>query len=46
MRLIHSSLLVGAADLGVGAIALPTSGKDLAIHEMTIQLPGGSTERP
>jgi len=36
--------LVGAAVLGLGAFALPTSGKEPATHEMTIQLPGGGTE--
>jgi hypothetical protein len=44
MRLIHTSLLVGAAVLGLGAFALPVVGKDLAIHEMTVQLPGGGSE--
>lgn len=44
MRLIHASLLVGAAVLGLGALALPAAAKDPAIHEMTIQLPGGGTE--
>ena len=44
MRLIHASLLVGAAVLGLGAFALPAVGKDPAPHEITIQLPGGGTE--
>lgn len=44
MRLIHASLLLGAAVLGLGALALPAAGKNPAIHEMTIQLPGGGTE--
>lgn len=44
MRLIHASLLAGAAVLGLGAFALPAVGKDPATHEMTIQLPGGGTE--
>lgn len=44
MRLIHASLLVSAAVLGLGAFALPAVGKDPAIHEMTIQLPRGGTE--
>src|SRR5579863_4512448 len=44
MRLKHASLLVGAAVLGLGAFALPATGKDPALHEMTVQLPGGSTE--
>ena len=44
MRLIHASFLAGAAVLGLGALALPTMAKDPAVHEMTIQLPGGGTE--
>jgi hypothetical protein len=44
MRLIHSSLLVGAAMLGLGAFALPAAGKDPAIHEMTLRLPDGGIE--
>jgi hypothetical protein len=44
MRLMTSSLLVGAAVLGLGALALPASGKEPATHEMTIQLPNGGTE--
>lgn len=44
MRLIHASLLVGAAVLGLGAFALPAASKDPATHEITLQLPGGSTE--
>src|ERR1700744_1980317 len=44
MRLIPASLLVGAAVLGLGAFAHPAAGKDPAVHQMTIQLPGGSTE--
>jgi hypothetical protein len=44
MRLIHASLLVGAAVLGLGELALPAAAKDPAVHEMTIQLPGGGTE--
>jgi hypothetical protein len=44
MRLIHSTLLAGAAVLGLGALALPALGKDPAVHEMTIQLPGGGNE--
>lgn len=40
MRLIHASLLVGAAVLGLGAFALPAVGNDPAPHEITIQLPG------
>ena len=44
MRLIHASLLVGAAVLGLGAFALPAASKDPATHEMTIQLPGGGSE--
>ena len=44
MRLIHASLMVGAAVLGLGAFALPAASKDPAIHEMTLQLPGGGTE--
>lgn len=44
MRLIHASLLVGAAVLSLGALALPAAGKDPAVHEITIKLPGGGTE--
>jgi hypothetical protein len=44
MRLIHASLLVGAAVLGLGALALPATAKDPAAHEMTFQIPGGGTE--
>jgi hypothetical protein len=44
MRLIHTSLLAGAAVLGLSAFALPASGKDPTVHEMTIQLPGGGSE--
>jgi hypothetical protein len=44
MRLMTSSLLVGAAVLGLSAIALPASGKEPATHQMTIQLPDGGTE--
>lgn len=49
MRLITTSLLVGAAVLALGAFALPASGKDpafheITVHEMTIPLPGGGTE--
>ena len=44
MRLIPASLLVGAAVLGLGAFALPAAGKDPAVHQMTLQLPGGATE--
>jgi len=44
MRLIHASLLVGAAVLGLGAFALPAAGNDQPTHEMTIQLPDGGTE--
>ena len=44
MRLIHASLLVGAAALGLGAFALPAVGKDPTVHEMTIQLPSGGSE--
>lgn len=44
MRLIHASLLVGAAVLGLGAFALPAASKDPATHEITLQLPGGGTE--
>ena len=43
MRPIYASLLVGAAVLGLSALALPAAGKDPAVHEMTIQLPGGGT---
>jgi len=44
MRPSHAFLLVGAAVLGLGALALPAAGKDPAVHEMTIELPGGGTE--
>lgn len=44
MRLNHASLLVGAAVLGLGAFALPALAEDPAVHEMTIQLPGGGSE--
>ena len=44
MRLIYSTLLVGAAALGLAAFAPPATGKDPAVHEMTIQLPGGGSE--
>ncbi len=44
MRLIHASLLVGAAVLGLGALALPAAAIDPAVHEMTLQLPGGGSE--
>jgi hypothetical protein len=44
MRLIHASLLVGAAVLGLIAFTLPGTGKDPTVHEMTIQLPGGGSE--
>ena len=43
MRLIHASLLAGAAVLGLSAFAL-TAGANPATHEMTIQLPGGGSE--
>lgn len=44
MRLKHASLWVGAAVLGLGAVAFPALGKDPATHEITIQLPGGGSE--
>ena len=44
MRLIHASLLVGAAVLGLSAFALPTASKGPAVHEITLPLPGGGTE--
>jgi len=44
MRMKHASILIGAALLGVGALALPAVGKDPAVHELTFQLPGGGTE--
>lgn len=44
MRLITSSLLVGAAVLGLGAFAPPATGKEPATHQMTIQLPNGGSE--
>lgn len=44
MRLIPTSLLVGAAVLGLSAFALPAASKDSAVHQMTIQLPDGGTE--
>lgn len=44
MRLITSSLLVGAAVLCLGAFAPPATGREPATHEMTIQLPNGGSE--
>jgi hypothetical protein len=44
MRLMKPSLLVGAAVLGLSAVALPAIGKEPATHEITIQLPGGGAE--
>jgi hypothetical protein len=44
MRLIYSTLLAGAAALGLAAFAPPAAGKDPTVHQMTIQLPGGGSE--
>ena len=44
MRLIHASLLAGAAVLGLSALALTAAGASPATHQMTVQLPGGGTE--
>jgi hypothetical protein len=44
MRKISAILLVGAAVLSLGAFVLPAASKGPAIHEMTVQLPGGGTE--
>ena len=43
MRLMTASLLGGSALLGRGAFAVPAAGNP-ALHEMTVQLPGGGTE--